>query len=131
MFYLNATEFSPKIVINFNEILFEMSGTSKLEDPNAFYQPVIEYVKTNFFEVQNSIHYSGEPRLTLHFYMKKVDPGDMEKIREIVEFIASIQEFRSGVYWYYNPNDENSTRQAQEVKQTFAAQVRLLENTGV
>ncbi len=56
MFYKNATNNSPKIIIDFPKLLFEMSGCSNVENALQFYQPVFNYVANNFYQIKNTIY---------------------------------------------------------------------------
>ena len=42
--FVEATQDTPKIMLNKGEGIFELAGRSILEDPNSFYNPVIEWL---------------------------------------------------------------------------------------
>lgn len=128
MLSIKPTSNSPKIIIDFKEVLFEVSGVSKLEDPATFYNPVLRYIQDNFFDVQNSIHYSGAPSLTIHFYLSEVADRDLEMIAQIDDFLSRVSEFRTYIYWYFNDEKPLSVSTAERVKQTFKNFTRLIKN---
>ena len=129
MLYIKASNNSPKIVIDFSQILFEISGDTFLDEPLTFYQPVFQYIYSNFYQVKDSIYQRGNPSLTLHFYLRYIGLQDIEMIRQIDWIFFDIQEFTTFIYWYYNPENHESFEQANDVKNTFLNHVRLIPNS--
>jgi len=132
MLYIKASKNSPKIVINFDELLFEISGNSFLDEPLDFYQPVFQYIDANFYQVKHSIHQwewgRQMPTLTLAFYLQYLGLQDTEMIRQIDWQFFQIKDFTTFVHWHYDRKDEESVEQANDVKNTFLNQVRLISS---
>lgn len=129
MYSRSATANTPQIIIDFPQLLFEMSGNSTANDPAAFYQPVLDYIYSNFYEVNNSIHQRSSPQLTLHFYMGSIAPADLEMIRKIDELFHRINEFTTYNYWYFHPGKEESIEQGEKIKTLFLNTTRLIADS--
>lgn len=129
MFYKNATNNSPKIIIDFPKLLFEMSGCSNVENALQFYQPVFNYVANNFYQIKNTIYQKKNPSITLHFYLKYVGMQDVEMLRQLDSIFFKIKEFNTFIYWYYNPHNTENVELANDIKLTFLNHVRLIENS--
>ena len=129
MLYINPNTVSPKIYIDFTKLLFEVSGISVLDDPRAFYQPVISYVENNFYQVKDSIYQRGNPSLTLHFYLRETGIYDLLMIRQLDHVLHKISEFKTYIIWYYNPFIESTVETGKEVENTFLNTVRLVKDS--
>ena len=129
MYSQRATTNTPQIIIDFPQLLFEISGNSTASDPAAFYQPVLDYIYSNFYEVNNSIHQRSSPQLTLHFYMGAIAPADLEMIRKIDDLFHRIKEFTTYNYWYFHPDRKESIEQGELVKEKFLNQTRLIADS--
>lgn len=126
MLYIKATARSPKVVIDFRQVLFEISGNSYIDEPLTFYQPIFQYITENFYEVHNSTYYRGAPKLTLHFYLEYVSAQNVLMLRQLDWMFYQIKEFSTYVYWYYDPNEEAEVALALDVQETFLNPVRLI-----
>ena len=129
MYSRSATANTPQIIIDFPQLLFEISGNSAASDPAAFYQPVLDYIYDNFYEVNNSIYQRSSPQLTLHFYMGTIAPADLEMIRKIDELLNRINEFTTYIYWYFHPERKESIEQGERVKSLFLNSTRLISDS--
>lgn len=129
MFSRSANDNTPQIIIDFQQLLFEISGNSAASDPAAFYQPVLDYIYDNFYEVNNSIYQRSSPQLTLHFYMGTIAHADMEMIRKIDELLNRIKEFTTYIYWYFHPERKESIEQGEWVKLQFLNPTRLISDS--
>lgn len=129
MYSVGPGENSPKIIINFEELLFEISGISMLDDPDAFYEPMMAYVRDHFYQVSQSVYDRGAPSLTIHFYLSQTGDSDLHVLQKLDGFMHEISEFRTFIYWYYNPAKPKASETALKVQQTFKNPVRLIENS--
>jgi hypothetical protein len=129
MLYILATDKSPKIYIDFTQVLFEVSGSSNLDNPEEFYQPVFQYICDNFYQVKDSIYQRSSPSLTLHFYINHLGQKDFEMLQKMDSFLSKVEEFKTYVFWYYKPDQIESVEQANKVKSSFSNYVRLIENS--
>lgn len=128
MLYIQASTNSPKVIIDFTKLLFEINGNSYIDDPLIFYKPVLEYIETNFYQIKDSIYHYRSISITLHFYIKYINWQNLEIIRQIDCFFSRIKEFDTYIYWYYNSESEDQTETAVDVEQTFLNKVRLIKN---
>lgn len=126
--YIKETKNSPKIVIDFPKLLFEISGVSTLENPLLFYQPIFNYISADFYQIKDSIYQRNTTSITLHFYLKYAGMQDVEMIREIDRLFFQIKEFTTYIYWHYNPYNPESVELANDIKNTFLNYVRLIED---
>lgn len=129
MYSRSATTNTPQIIIDLPQLLFEISGNSAASDPADFYQPVLDYIYENFYEVNNSIYQRSSPQLTLHFYMGTIATGDLEMIRKIDELFNGIKEFTTYNYWYFHPGKKESIEQAEHAKSLFLNSTRLIADS--
>lgn len=129
MYSKKATDNTPQIIIDFPQLLFEISGNSAADDPAAFYQHVLDYIYNNFYEISNSSYQRSSPQITLHFYMGKVSPADLEMIRKIDEQLNGIKEFTTYNYWYFHPDKKESIEQGERVKALFLNSTRLIADS--
>lgn len=129
MLSIMPTDKSPKIIIDFTTLLFEVSGSSILDEAVLFYKPIFEYIYENFYQVANSIYHYQSVSLTLHFYLREIGEQDLQMIRKIDDLFFKIQEFKTYIYWYYDYNNPNAHKIAEEVQQTFKNNVRLIGNS--
>lgn len=125
-FYLEATDNSPKVVIDLPALLFEVSGISAMSDPRPFYEQIFRHLDEHLHEVASSIYQRGEPQLTLHFYLRYAAMADLLMLRQLDKQLSGIQLFKTYIYWYYNPDLEDTVDLAREVSQTFLNPVRLI-----
>ena len=129
MYSIKATENTPQIIIDFPQLLFEISGNSTADDPAAFYQPVLDYIYNNFYEISNSSYQRSSPQITLHFYMGTIAPADLEMIRKIDEQLNGIKEFTTYNCWYFHPDKKESIEQGERVKALFLNSTRLIADS--
>jgi len=128
-FYLHPTENSPVVIIDFPTLLFEARGNFLVEKPDAFYAPIFQYIYSNFYQIKNSIYFRDIPTLTLHLYIRKINAANYMKIKELDQIFFSIKEFKTYIYWYHNPTNLLSKRQAEHAFEHFNNSVRLITNT--
>ncbi len=128
MLNIQPTSKTPFVLIDFTELYFEMRGNSVNQTPLQFYDPIFKYIDDYFFQVNHSIYLREYSFLTLHFYMEFIAYQDFEMIRQIDWIFYHIEEFKTFINWYYDPNDEDYTEQANDVKMTFRNPVRLITN---
>jgi len=129
MYSKKATENTPQIIIDFPQLLFEVSGNSTADDPAAFYQPVLDYIYNNFYEISQSICQRSSPQITLHFYLGTIAPADLEMIRKIDELLNGIKEFTTYNCWYFHPGKKESIEQGERVKALFLNSTRLIADS--
>ncbi len=129
MYSKKATENTPQIIIDFPQLLFEVSGNSTADDPAAFYQPVLDYIYNNFYEISQSICQRSSPQITLHFYLGTIAPADLEMIRKIDELLNGIKEFTTYNCWYFHPGKKESIEQGERVKAMFLNSTRLIADS--
>lgn len=129
MLYIKPTSNSPKIVVDFSSLLFEVSGISKLENALEFYQPVFDYINDNFFQIKDSIYQRNTVSITLHFYIKYAGIQDILMLRQIDWLFSRCKEFTTYIYWYYNPYKTDSIELANDINHTFLNNVRLIEHS--
>ncbi|MCU0439254.1 MAG: DUF1987 domain-containing protein [Raineya sp.] len=130
MIYIEASKNSPKVYIDFEQLLFEISGISVLDEPLAFYQKIFKYIENDFYLVKNALFQNEKkPNLTLHFYLRYIGVQDKEMLRQIDWLFFHIKEFTTFIYWYYNPEDEDQVELANDIQSKFLNQVRLIHHS--
>lgn len=95
--YLEATNDTPKIMLNQRTGIFELSGRSLPEDSSSFYEPVIEWVKEYAKAPNESTLFS--------FKLKYFNSTSSKLIFNLLDILKGIKGIQ--VEWSYQQNDDD------------------------
>ena len=98
---IQGTEEQPSIVLDKLSNRFEFQGKSLLEDPRAFYKPVLEWID----------EYSLEPneKTCIIYKMAYFNTSSSKLILDMMRKFAKMHEdgYDVEVHWYYTEDDED------------------------
>ncbi len=98
---VEATDFSPKVVLDPENNIFEISGISRPENANDFYEPIVQWLNiyiqnpNEVTRVKFNFDYFNTSSLK-YFLMI------LSKFREITDSNAKLE-----IIWYYDKVDES------------------------
>jgi hypothetical protein len=108
---LEGTEDTPKIILDKNNGIFEVSGRSLPEDSAEFYQPILEWLE----------EYKANANSTTDFVFK-LEYFNTASSKLILDLLSQLEEIENvTVQWYYHEDDEDM----QEAGEEFSELVEL------
>lgn len=107
---LEETEDTPKVVLNKEKMLFEISGRSLPEDAEKFYAPIIEWMK----------NYVTTPSSNTDFIIN-LEYFNSSSVKQVLKVLITLEEIvkkgqKVNITWYYNQEDELMEIKGQEIK---------------
>jgi hypothetical protein len=101
---LEGTEDTPKIILDKNNGIFEVSGRSLPEDSAEFYQPVLEWLE----------EYKANANSTTDFVFK-LEYFNTASSKLILDLLSQLEEIENvTVQWYYHEDDEDMQEAGEE-----------------
>jgi hypothetical protein len=116
---LEATEFTPKVVLDHVNYLFEIKGESSPEDARQFYSPLIKWVE----DFGNYLHYlnsksekSAQREVCFQFHLDYVTSSSLKNIYDLLQKIEALRTYsdKLKVKWVYDADDEDMQDNGQE-----------------
>jgi hypothetical protein len=102
---------TPKVVLDKNKAIFEISGRSLPEDTVHFFKPVLEWLKI----------YKNDPNPSTDFVFK-LDYTNTASSKLLLDILQSLQSIKNvKVIWYFHDDDEDM----EEAGHEFAEQVDI------
>jgi len=110
---LEATQDTPRIMLNKRDGIFQITGRSILEDPNSFYDPVMEWL--------NDYAQQPNPSTVFSFKLNYFNSSTSKVIYNMLDVLKDIQGVQ--VDWCYSDGDDDILEAgrefAEEVEMTF------------
>ena len=130
VFFKEGTEFTPRISLDPDKRLFEISGVSRPEDVSAFYTPVIEWLKGfKLMEIDNLNSPYREDGFRIIFRLSYFNSSSAKMILQFLEILRDIND--SGVSvnieWYYEEGDEQVLEDGEDLAETIELPFRFIE----
>ncbi|BDD05042.1 DUF1987 domain-containing protein [Aureibacter tunicatorum] len=101
---LEGTEDTPKILLDKDNGIFEISGRSLPEDSAEFYQPVIDWIK----------EYAKSPNSSTSFEFK-LEYFNTASSKLILDILTSLENIDSTqIMWYFQEDDEDMEEAGEE-----------------
>lgn len=112
IFNIEATEFTPFVLLNHENHMIELRGESRPENVNLFFDPIFswieEYSKYLFYLQDIS---SSNIVISVKFNLEYFNSSTAKKILDILEKLAHLQktmpEISLVISWYYDIEDED------------------------
>lgn len=101
---LEGQEDTPKVILDKDNGIFEISGRSLPEDVSAFYGPVLSWLE-KYKDVPN-------PETSFTFKLEYFNTASSKLILDILSKIESVN--GSKVIWYYHEDDEDMEEAGKE-----------------
>ena len=102
--YLEETEETPKIILDKQKGIFEISGRSLIETPSEFYKPVLKWIET----------YSKDPNsfTTCVFKLEYINTDSAKRILDVLSAFEHVKDMK--VSWYFHEDDEDMEETGEE-----------------
>ncbi|HYG40658.1 MAG TPA: DUF1987 domain-containing protein [Cytophagales bacterium] len=101
---LEGAEDTPKIILDKNNGIFEISGRSLPEDSAEFYRPILEWL--------GKYGASPNPKTSFVFKLEYFNTASSKLILDILSKLEDIPGM--SVMWYYNEDDEDMQEAGEE-----------------
>ena len=105
--FLEATQDTPKIVLNKREGIFEFTGRSILEDAKSFYNPVVEWLK-DYAKQPN-------PSTVFTFKLHYFNSSTSKVIYDMLDVLKDIE--GTQVVWCYGEGDDDILEAGKEFEE--------------
>lgn len=107
---LEATEDTPKVVLNKEKMVFEISGRSLPEDAEKFYSSIINWVA----------EYVKQPCSYTDFVIN-LEYFNSSSVKQVLKVLIKLEEIvkkgeKVNIIWYYNQEDELMEIKGEEIK---------------
>lgn len=118
---LEPTEFTPKIIFDYENNNFEVSGFSRPEDVRSFYKPIINWLEQfdeEVLKVDLERKYTSEP---LKFVFK-MDYFNSASAKFMLDILVELNKFfvrgiPVQVDWYYEDGDDEILESGEELNE--------------
>ena len=101
---LEGTEDTPKIVLDQQQSVFELSGRSLPEDSAEFYEPILEWLDA----------YSQNPNPQTPFVFK-LEYFNTASSKLILDILSKLEDIEGvNVVWYFHEDDEDMEEAGEE-----------------
>lgn len=117
---LNGTEDTPKIILDYQNNVYEISGRSLPEDVTAFYQPVMEWIEK----------YAGAPNENMNFDVK-LEYFNTASSKIILDILMKLEEIKENgakitIKWHYDKRDEDMLEAGEEYAELVSIEFELV-----
>ena len=101
---LEGTEDTPKIILDKNNGIFEISGRSLPEDSAEFYQPILEWLD----------QYASDPNPSTNFLFK-LEYFNTASSKLILDVLSKLEDVPNmTISWYFHEDDEDMEEAGEE-----------------
>ena len=111
LLYCEGTEETPKIILDKQKGIFEISGRSLTETPSEFYKPALKWIEA----------YSKDPNPTTNctFKLEYINTESAKSILDVLSAFEHIKDMK--VSWYFHEDDEDM----EEVGEEFSELIEI------
>lgn len=105
---LQGTDDTPSIVLDPENMIFEISGRSMPEDVATFYQPILDWIDNNLPNINDKI-----------VFVFKMDYFNTASSKMLLDILVKLEDLYSEgkdivVHWYYKEDDEDMMEAGEE-----------------
>ena len=128
---INASEFTPEVILDPKENCFEISGESRPENAGKFYEPILEwldkYYKLRYW--QDSKFTTAENATVFKFKLEYFNSTSAKFILDILQKLESFKkdEISIAVNWYYEEQDLDMKESGEEFSKMTETQFNLIQ----
>ncbi len=115
---IEGTEDTPKIILDYNADVYEISGKSFPEDCATFYEPVMNWLES----------YSNNPKDKMIFKFK-LDYFNTASSKSILDILLALEELDKKVHieWHYRDGDEDLEDAGEEYADMVECSMELVK----
>jgi hypothetical protein len=116
---IEATEISPKVILNPEENKYEISGESRPESVREFFQPILDWIDSYSNEIKNLDEETKKDQtITIHFKLEYFNSSSAKYFLDIIKsvlagFYANGVEVK--IYWHFEEGDEDMQEAGEEL----------------
>lgn len=120
---IEATKYSPKVILDKDMKYFEISGMSRPENVLKFYTPIIEWIKSYLQEANSE--------MVLNFRMQYFNTATSKMLLSIVAELEKAKENERyvEVLWSYEKGDEDMKEAGEEFQEIVNLPFSIIEST--
>jgi hypothetical protein len=105
---IQGTDDTPTIVLDPENMIFEISGRSMPEDVASFYQPILDWMDRNLPGINDKI-----------IFVFKMDYFNTASSKMLLDILVKLEDLYSEgkdivVHWYYKEDDEDMMEAGEE-----------------
>ncbi len=107
-YYLEATKMTPEVVLDPQNKVFSISGSSRPENPMQFYKPIFDWI-TEYIENSND-------RFTFEVKMSYFNTSTSKVLLDLFELFERLAEEKDiHVIWYHESDDDEMQEAGEEL----------------
>ena len=117
---IEQTAQTPRVYLDPDKQIFEISNISLPEDADEFYAPVIKWLE-NYLEQSNE-------QMNFHFKLDYYNTASARYISTIIRILDNIsQKQKIKIFWYYREIDEDMQLMGEEYEENTQLEFELVE----
>ena len=107
-YYLEATKMTPEVVLDPQNKVFSISGSSRPENPMQFYKPIFDWI-TEYIE-------NSSDRFTFEVKMSYFNTSTSKILLDLFELFELLAEEKDiHVIWYHESDDDEMQEAGEEL----------------
>jgi hypothetical protein len=107
-YYLEATKMTPEVVLDPQNKVFSISGSSRPENPMQFYKPIFDWI-TEYIE-------NSSGRFTFEVKMSYFNTSTSKILLDLFELFERLAEEKDiHVIWYHESDDDEMQEAGEEL----------------
>ena len=107
-YYLEATKMTPEVVLDPQNKVFSISGSSRPENPMQFYKPIFDWI-TEYIE-------NSSDRFTFEVKMSYFNTSTSKILLDLFELFERLAEEKDiHVIWYHESDDDEMQEAGEEL----------------
>jgi len=126
--FIESTEFSPKVVFDVKNRIFELSGISRPEDVIAFYESIIFKVENYVNRIIDKEDNLNNFKFYLKFDLTYMNSASSKYILQILDHFKQL--FKQGaeiiVDWYYDDIDDQIFEDGEDLSDVIKIPFNLI-----
>ena len=126
--YIEATEFSPKIVFDIKNRKFELVGISRPEDVVAFYESIIYKTESYVESILNEENNLEDFVFNLRFDLDYMNSASSKYILQILDYFKKlyVKGAKIIVEWYYEDIDDQIFEDGEDLSDVIKIPFKLI-----
>ncbi|MFW6327693.1 MAG: DUF1987 domain-containing protein [Bacteroidota bacterium] len=114
---LDASEFTPKVVLDADKHFFEIAGVSRPENVQGFYDPIISWFKDYHKKELTGVDPQSAGPLKFVFKMEYFNSATSKALLQLLEYLAVIKKdgYDLQFDWYYDEWDDQMLEDGEDL----------------